>query len=166
MLGAVSFVLLIACVNVANLLLARAASRGREVAIRTAMGAGRARVIRQLLTESVLLSLAGGVLGMLIAWASLGPLLKIAAGSVPQGAPIGLDPWVLAFTAGSFAAHRLALWHCPRLRTAKLDLREALNEGSRGSTAGPGQHRLRGALVAMEIALAMLAPGRLRPALA
>ena len=156
LLGAVSFVLLIACVNVANLLLARAASRGREVAIRTAMGAGRARVLRQLLTESVLLSLAGGILGILMAWASLGPLLKIAAGSVPQGAPIGLDPWVLAFTAGVSLVTGLLFGIVPALRTAKLDLRETLNEGSRGSTAGPGQHRLRGALVAAEIALAML----------
>lgn len=156
LLGAVSFVLLIACVNVANLLLARAASRGREVAIRTAMGAGRGRVIRQLLTESVLLSIAGGVLGMLVAWASLGPLLKIAAGSVPQGSSIGLDPWVLAFTAGVSLITGLLFGIVPALRTAKLDLREALNEGSRGSTAGPGQHRLRGALVAIEIALALL----------
>ena len=156
LLGAVSFVLLISCVNVANLLLARAASRGREVAIRTALGAGRARVIRQLLTESVLLSLAGGLLGVLMASAALGPLLKLAAGSVPQGAPIGLDPWVLAFTAGVSLLTGLLFGIVPAMRTAKLDLREALNEGSRGSTAGPGQHRLRGVLVAMEIALAML----------
>ncbi|HXJ05869.1 MAG TPA: ABC transporter permease [Candidatus Acidoferrum sp.] len=156
LLGAVSFVLLIACVNVANLLLARSASRGREVAIRTALGAGRARVIRQLLTESVLLSLAGGLLGVLIAWSALEPLLKLAAGSVPQGAFIGLDPWVLAFTAGVSLLTGLLFGIVPAMRTAKLDLREALNEGSRGSTAGPGQHRLRGALVAMEIALAML----------
>jgi predicted permease len=156
LLGAVSFVLLIACVNVANLLLARAASRGREVAIRTAMGAGRGRVIRQLLTESVLLSLAGGLLGVLMAWAALGALLRIAAGSIPQGTPIGLDPWVLAFTAIVSLFTGLLFGIVPALRTAKLDLREALNEGSRGSTAGPGQHRLRGTLVAMEIALAML----------
>jgi putative ABC transport system permease protein len=154
LLGAASFVLLIACVNVANLLLARAASRGREVAIRTTLGAGRARVIRQLLTESVLLSLAGGLLGVLMASAALGSLLKLAAGSVPQGAPIGLDPWVLAFTAGVSLFTGLLFGIVPAMRTAKLDLREALNEGSRGSTAG--QHRLRGALVAMEIALAML----------
>jgi putative ABC transport system permease protein len=156
LLGAVSFVLLIACANVANLLLARAASRGREVAIRTAMGASRGRVIRQLLTESVLLSLAGGLFGVIVAWAAIGLLPKIAGDSIPQGAPIGLDPWVLAFTAVVSLLTGLLFGIVPALRTAKLDLRETLNEGSRGSTAGPGQHVLRGALVAMEIALAML----------
>src|ERR1700735_4492107 len=156
LLGAVSFVLLIACANVANLLLARAASRGREVAIRTAMGASRGRVIRQLLTESVLLSLAGGLLGVLIAWAAVAFLPKIAAGSVPQGVPIGLDTWVLAYTAVVSLFTGLLFGIVPPVRTAKMDLREALNEGSRGSTAGPGQHVLRGVLVAMEIALAML----------
>ena len=156
LLGAVSFVLLIACVNVANLLLARAAVRGREVAIRTAMGAGRARIVRQLLTESALLSVAGGLLGILLAWAALGPLLKLASGSVPQGSSIGLDPWVLIFTAAVALVTGLLFGIVPALRTAKLDLRETLNEGTRGSTAGPGQHRLRGALVASEIALAML----------
>jgi putative ABC transport system permease protein len=156
LLGAVSLVLLIACVNVANLLLARASSRGREVAIRTAMGAGRARVVRQLLTESVLLSLGGGLLGILFAWASLGPLLKISAGSVPQVVPIELDRAVLVFTFGVSLLTGLFFGLVPALRTAKLDLRETLNEGSRGSTFGPGHHRLRGVLVASEIALAVL----------
>ena len=156
LLGAVSLVLLIACVNVANLLLARAASRGREIAIRTAMGASRVRVIRQLLTESVLLSLAGGVLGVFFAWASLGPLLKISAGSVPQTLAIGLDKWVLVFTALISVITGLVFGIVPALRTAKLDLRETLNEGARGSSSGPGQHRIRSVLVAMEIALAML----------
>ena len=156
LLGAVSFVLLIACANVANLLLARAASRGREVAIRTAMGASRGRVIRQLLTESVLLSLGGGLLGVIVGWAALGLLPKIAADSIPQGAPIGLDPWVLTFTAAVSLCTGLLFGIVPAIRAAKLDLREALTEGWRGSTAGPGQHVLRGALVAIEIALAML----------
>jgi putative ABC transport system permease protein len=156
LLGAVSLVLLIACVNVANLLLARASSRGREVAIRTAMGAGRGRVVRQLLTESVLLSLGGGLLGILFAWASLGPLLKISAGSVPQVVPIELDRSVLVFTFAVSLLTGLFFGLVPALRTAKLDLRETLNEGSRGSTSGPGQHRLRGVLVASEIALAVL----------
>ena len=156
LLGAVSLVLLIACVNVANLLLARASSRGREVAIRTAMGAGRGRVVRQLLTESVLLSLGGGLLGIFFAWASLGPLLKISAGSVPQVVPIELDRSVLVFTFVVSLITGLFFGLVPALRTAKLDLRETLNEGSRGSTSGPGHHRLRGVLVASEIALAVL----------
>jgi putative ABC transport system permease protein len=156
LVGAVSFVLLIACANVANLLLSRAASRGREVAIRTSMGATRGRVIRQLLTESVLLSLAGGLLGLLFAWASLGPLLRISAGTVPQVFSVGLDRSVLAFTMVVSVVTGLVFGLAPALRTTSLDLRETLNEGSRGSTAGPGQHRLRGSLISMEIALAML----------
>jgi putative ABC transport system permease protein len=156
LLGAVSFVLLIACVNVANLLLARAASRAREIAIRTAMGAGRMRMLRQLMTESVLLSLLGGGLGLLLAWSALGPLLKISASSLPQTAALGLDGWVLAFTAGIAILTGLLFGIFPALRAAKLDLRESLNEGSRGSTAGPGHHRLGNALVSLEIGLAML----------
>jgi putative ABC transport system permease protein len=156
LIGAVTFVLLIACANVANLLLARATVRGREVAIRTSMGATRWRVVRQLLTESVLISLAGGALGLLLAWAAIGPLLKISADSVPQAFSVGLDRWVLAFTVGVSLVTGVVFGIVPALRTAKLDLRETLNEGSRGSTMGPGQHRLRGSLVALEIALAML----------
>jgi len=156
LLGAVAAVLLIACVNVANLLLARAASRGREVAIRTSMGASRWRVTRQLITESVLLSLGGGVLGLLFAWASLGPLLKLSATSLPAVFAVSLDRWVLFFTLAVSLVTGLLFGIVPALRTAKLDLRETLNESSRGSTAGPGHHRIRGALVAGEIAMAML----------
>jgi putative ABC transport system permease protein len=156
LLGAVSAVLLIACVNVANLLLARAASRGREVAIRTSMGASRGRLVRQLLTESVLLSLVGGVLGLVLAWAALGPLLKLSAGSVPAAFSVALDRSVLLFTIGVALVTGLVFGIVPALRTAGLDLREALNEGSRGSTSGPGHHRIRGVLVAAEIAMAML----------
>jgi putative ABC transport system permease protein len=156
LLGAVSFVLLIACVNVANLLLARAAGRGREVVIRAALGAGRWRMIRQLLTESVLLSAAGGAAGLLLAWATLGPLLRIAADSVPPGAPVGLDARVLVFTAGVSLLTGILFGVVPALRTSNPDLRETLNEGARGSTAGPGQHRVRAALAATEIAFAVL----------
>jgi putative ABC transport system permease protein len=156
LVGAVSFVLLIACANVANLLLARAAHRGREVAIRTSMGAGRARLIRQLLTESVLLSLGGGLFGLLLAWASLGPLVKISAGTLPQAFTVGIDRSVLVFTLTVSVVTGLVFGIAPALRTTRLDLRETLNEGSRGSTAGPGHQRLRGALIASEFALAML----------
>jgi putative ABC transport system permease protein len=156
LLGAVGFVLLIACVNVANLLLARAASRSREVAIRTSMGASRWRVVRGLLTESVLISVIGGACGLMVASASLGPLLRLAEGSVPQVFTVSLDRSVLLFTFLVSVITGLIFGIVPALRTTKLDLRETLNEGSRGSTSGPGQHRLRGVLVATEIALAML----------
>ena len=156
LLGAVSFVLLIACANVANLLLARAASRGREVAIRTAVGASRSRLVRQLLTESVVLSLAGGLLGLAFASASLGPLLRISAGSVPQVFSVGLDRSVLCFTVLVSVITGLAFGIVPALHTTKLDLRQTLSGGSRGSTAGPGRRQLRGLLVSVEIALAMI----------
>ena len=156
LVGAVSFVLLIACANVANLLLARAAYRGREVAIRASMGAGRTRLIRQLLTESILLSLAGGILGLLLAWASLGPLLNISAGSLPLAFTIGLNRSVLLFTILVSVITGLVFGIAPALRATRLDLRETLNEGSRGSTSGPGHQRLRGILIASEFALAML----------
>jgi putative ABC transport system permease protein len=156
LLGAVSFVLLIACVNVANLLLARAASRGREIAIRTSMGASRWRIVRALLTESLLISIAGGALGLLVAAAALGPLLRLAQDSVPQIFTVGLDRSVLLFTFSVSVLTGLIFGTIPALRIADLDLRGTLNEGSRGSTSGPGQHRLRSVLVAAEIAFAML----------
>jgi putative ABC transport system permease protein len=107
------------------------------------------------LTESVLLSLAGGLLGLLFAWASLGPLLKISAGTVPQVLTVGLDRSVLVFTILVSVITGLVFGIAPALRTTKIDLRETLNEGSRGSTAGPGHYRLRGSLISIEIALAM-----------
>lgn len=156
LLGAVSFVLLIACVNVANLLLARAASRGREIAIRTSMGASRWRIVRGLLTESVLIAVTGGALGLLVASAALGPLLHMAEGSVPQVFSVGLDRSVLLFTLVVSVLTGLVFGIVPALRTGKIDLRGTLNEGSRGSTAGRGHHRILGALVATEIAVALL----------
>jgi putative ABC transport system permease protein len=120
------------------------------------MGATRWRIVRALLTESVLISLAGGATGLLVARAALGPLLRLAEGSVPQIFSIGLDRSVLLFTFIVSVLTGLVFGTIPALRTANLDLRETLNEGSRGSTSGPGHRRLRGILVATEIALAML----------
>src|SRR4029077_1058478 len=118
--------------------------------------ASRGRVVRQLLTESVLLSLGGGILGLVIAWSSLGPLLKLSAGTVPTVFDVSLDPAVLAFTLVMSIVTGLIFGIAPAMRTTKQDLRGTLNEGSRGSTAGPGHHRLRGALIPAEIALAVL----------
>jgi putative ABC transport system permease protein len=156
LLSAVGFVLLIACVNVANLLLARAASREKEMAVRTALGATRARVVRQLLTESVLLGLSGGLAGLLVARWTLDPLLKLSAGSVPDMGAITVDHWVLAFTAGISVLTGILFGLVPAWRTSRLDLRGVLNVTSRGSSAGSGQNRLRAALVVTEIALAMM----------
>jgi putative ABC transport system permease protein len=108
------------------------------------------------LTESVLISLGGGILGLMLANASLGPLLKLSAGSLPAAFTVNLDGGVLLFTLGISLITGLLFGVVPAFRTAKLDLRETLNEGTRGSTAGPGQHRVRGVLVATEIAMAML----------
>lgn len=156
LLCAVAFILLIACVNVANLLLARAASRSREIAVRTALGASRSRLVNQLLTESLLIALFGGGLGLLVAHAALGPLLRLSAGTVPNLELITLDRWVLAFTLAASIVTGVLFGLAPALRTSKFDLRETLNEGGRGSTGGAATHRLRAVLVVTEIALAML----------
>jgi putative ABC transport system permease protein len=155
LLGAVGFVLLIACANVANLTLARAASREREIAIRSALGARRGRVIRQLLTESGLLALVGGALGLLLAaW-----LIRLFAGLAPPGAlgfdEIGLDRVVLAFTFGIAMLTGLTFGLVPALHASKPDLNNSLKEG-KGGTGGVDGGRLRGTLVIAEIALALM----------
>lgn len=156
LLCAVAFILLIACANVANLLLARATSRSREIAVRTALGARRSRIVSQLLAESLLIALAGGALGLLVAKAALGPLLRLSAGIVPNLEAITLDRWVLVFTAAASLLTGILFGLVPALRSSSLDLRETLNEGGRGSTGGAASHRLRSFLVVTEIALAML----------
>ncbi len=158
LLCSVGFILLIACLNVANLLLARAVSRSKEIAIRTALGAASARVMRQLFTESLLIGIGGGAVGLLIVNASLGPLLKLATKSIniPFVGPIHIDYHVLAFAAAISILTSILFGLVPALGTAKLDMREALNEGSRGLTRDRVWQRLRSTLVVSEVALAML----------
>jgi putative ABC transport system permease protein len=153
--GAVAFVLLIACANVANLLLARAAARQREMAVRAALGAARWRIARALLTESVLLSLAGGGLGLLLAvWGvqALGQWSEVSSAAMHG---IGIDAWVLAFTLGVSVITGLAFGLAPALQAWRTDVSAALKQESRGDTGGPG-HRLRQLLVVSEVALALV----------
>ncbi len=155
LMGAVGFVLLIACTNVANLLIARAAARQREIAVRTAIGASRSRIIRQLVTESVLLSLAGGILGLLMAWAAMPPLLHLAGSALPGSSHVSVDLSVLLFTMVVALAGGILFGLAPARHAWRIDVREALNETDRGAVSS-GVLKLRGALVVAEVATAML----------
>jgi len=154
LLGAVGIVLLIACSNVANLQLARTSARCREMAIRAALGAGRRRIVRQLITESLLLAVVGSVLGLLLAWWGTAALLKLDTESIPRRAEIGIDGSVLLFTAAVAFITSLLFGLVPAMQSASLDLTTTLKEGtgSRGSAAG----RFRQILVVSEVALAMV----------
>lgn len=153
---AVSLVLLIACVNVANLMLARGEGRRREVAIRTAMGASQYRVIRQALTESVLLALFGGAAGVLVALGTVGAVRTLIPSSVPRAAEIGVDVTVLLFALGVTILTGVLCGVVPAFRVARDDANEALKEGGRSAGSGQGRSRVRQALVTAEMALAVV----------
>jgi putative ABC transport system permease protein len=155
LLGAVAFLLLIACVNVANLLLSRASVREREVALRTAIGAGRLRLVRQLLTESSVLAIVGGLVGVALAWLGLRTLVAIAPPELPRLADITLDGRVIGFTFGIALLTGLVFGLVPALQISRTGLSQTLKEGGRSASSGVGRI-VRRALVVVQVALALV----------
>jgi len=156
LLGAVGLVLLVACVNVSNLQIARSMRRQKEFAVRAALGGGRARLVRQLLTESIMLALPGGVLGLLLAYSGTRLLLSISPDSLPRAAEIVIDARVLAFTFGATLVTGIIAGLAPALQATHTDLDTLLRDEARGSTASPRSRRTRDLLVVAEVGVALV----------
>ena len=156
LLGVVVFVLLIACVNIANLLLARATLLRKEIAVRVALGANRARIIRQLLTESVLLAMAGGVLGLILAYLGIKGLVALSPSDIPRLKEISLDGYVLGWTFLISILTGVISGLAPALQVSKPNLNETLQEGGRGADPGAAHHRVRSLLVVAEVAISLV----------
>src|SRR6185437_9365054 len=155
LLGAVGFVLLIACANVANLLLARAASRIKEVAIRSALGATRRDLLRQLMAESLLLAVVGGVLGLGLAWLGMKGVIALKPANVPRITELRIDGLVTTFTLGVAVITGLLFGLAPAIQATRANLQDTLKEGGRSGSADRSGQTMRRVLVVAEVALAL-----------